>query len=74
MKLYTKFYGSIEEEAINSSISRSQGRFRFGTGPQEMKGKGHFGRQTAKKALVLGTASTVTQLLHKVWGKGKKEQ
>lgn len=49
MKLYIKFYGSIKEEAINSSISGSQGSFHIGTGPQGMKGKGHSGRQTSKK-------------------------
>lgn len=49
MKLYIKFYGSIEEEAINSSVSGSQGRFHIGTGPQGMKGKGHSGRQNSKK-------------------------
>lgn len=60
MKLYTKFYGSIKEEAINSSVSGSQGSFHIGTGPQGMKGKGHSGRQTSKK----GTCSQNSQHCH----------
>ena len=39
------FYGSIEEEAINSSVSGSQGRCHIGTG---MKGKSHSGSQNSK--------------------------
>lgn len=49
MKLYTKFYGSIEEEPINSSVSGSQEDFHIGTGPQGMKGKGHSERQDKRQ-------------------------
>lgn len=49
MKLYTKFYGTIEEEAINSSVSGSQERFHIGTEPQGKKGRGHSGRPNNKK-------------------------
>lgn len=60
MKLYTKFYGRIKEEAINSSVSGSPGSFHIGTGPQGMKGKGHSGRQNSKK----GTCSRNRQQCH----------
>lgn len=60
MKLHSKFYGTTEEEAINSSVSGSQRRFHGRTGPQGMKGKGHSGKQNSKKALVPGRLSTVT--------------
>lgn len=49
MKLYTKFYGNTEEEAINSSVSGSRERFHTGTGPQGTKGKSHSGRQNSLK-------------------------
>lgn len=73
MKLYTKFCGSTEEEAINPSVSESQGRFHIGIGPQGMKGKGHSGRQNSKK----GTCSRNSQHCHTAstqsLGKRKKE-
>lgn len=73
MKLYTKFYGSIKEEAINSLVSGSYGRFHIGTGPQGMKGKGHSGRQNSKK----GTCSRNREYCHtataQFGAKGKKD-
>lgn len=61
MQLHTNAHESTEEAAITSSITGSQGKFHIGTEPQGIKGRGHSGRQNSKKkALVLGTASTVT--------------
>ena len=82
MKLYTKFQGNTEEEAINSSVSGSRERFHTGTGPQGTKRKSHSGRQNSKKkkkkkerqALFQGSVRTVTQLLHRVWDKGEKKE
>lgn len=72
MKLYTKFYGSIKEEAINSLVSGSQGGLHIETGPQGMKGKGHSGRQKSKK----GTCSRNREHYHtataQFGAKGKK--
>lgn len=73
MKLYTKLYGRIKEEAINSSVSGSPGSFHIGTGPQGMKGKGHSGRQNSKKRHLFSEQAALSHSYCTVFGAKKKE-